>query len=180
MTERWPNIVLTGFMGTGKTTVGRALAAKLCYEYVETDGLIEERHGSIPDIFATEGEAAFRQYEQEVARELAGRDGCVISTGGRLMLEPANAEPLAKSGYVFCLTASVNTIVKRVTRIADPTHRPLLNCDDPRRKIADLLAERADGYAQFDQISTDGRPPGQIADEIISRLAPEGGASRCG
>ena len=92
------NVVLTGFMGTGKTTVGRLLADELGYEFVDTDELIEQRHGSIADLFATRGEEAFRELERDVAAELARRSGLVVSTGGRMMLDPANVRALSASG----------------------------------------------------------------------------------
>src|SRR5512143_2336464 len=96
------NIVLTGFMGTGKTTVGRLLAAQLGYEFVDTDVLIEARLGRpISQVFAELGEAAFRQMEADLAQELANREGLVISTGGRLMLDPANVAALSRQGRVF-------------------------------------------------------------------------------
>lgn len=173
MAARWPNVILTGFMGTGKSTVGNALAKKLCYEYIDTDSRIEAAHGPIPTIFADEGEDAFRRYEREIALELAGLDGCVISTGGRLMLDPASAGPLTESGFVFCLTASLDTILHRVTEIADPSRRPLLAGENPRERLEELLAERSLGYARYPQIDTNGKTPGEIADEIIAELAPD-------
>lgn len=179
MSERWPNVVLTGFMGTGKSTVGKLLAARLCYQYIDTDGVIEDRHGPIPEIFAEEGEDAFRRYEHEVAIELAASDGCVISTGGRLMIDPANAQPLADSGYVFCLTASIDTIMHRVTRIADPSRRPLLAGDNPRQRVQQLLDERSAGYARWTQIDTEGKTPAEVADEIVAQLAPGAEIAGC-
>src|SRR5690606_6565646 len=101
------NVVLTGFMGTGKTTVGRLLAERLGFEFVDTDALITERHGPIPEIFARDGEAAFRQFERALAAELAERSGLVVSTGGRLMLDPASAAALGNGAAVFCLTAEL-------------------------------------------------------------------------
>ena len=106
------NIVLTGFMGTGKSTVGRLLAERLGYEWIDTDEFIETAHGPIPEIFATGGEEAFRTLERTVTAKLAERDGQVISTGGRLMLDPANAAAL-DGAVVFCLTADADTIAAR-------------------------------------------------------------------
>ena len=101
------NIVLTGFMGTGKTTVGQLLAQQLDYKFVDTDVLIQERTGkSIPEIFEEKGEAAFREMEAALACELAARQGIVISTGGRMMLDSANAATLSSSGRVICLVAT--------------------------------------------------------------------------
>ncbi len=88
------NVVLTGFMGTGKSTVGKALARELGYEFIDTDAMIVERYGTIAQIFEQGGEDAFRQHERTTAVELAGRSGCVISTGGRFMLDEHNAAVL--------------------------------------------------------------------------------------
>ena len=165
------NVVLTGFMGTGKTTVGRLLAAHLGFELVDTDAVIVERHGPIPTIFAERGEEAFRRLEREVAAELAGRSGLVVSTGGRMLLDPANADVLGATGRVFCLTASVDTIMERVAPGGDAAGRPMLAGGDVRERITALLAERAAGYAAFEQVPTDARSPEQVADDIVERLA---------
>ena len=100
-----PNIVLTGFMGTGKSTIGRGLATRLGYKFVDTDAMIVERHGTIAQIFEKGGEGAFRQLERDTAVELAGRSGCVISTGGRFMLDEHNASVLTPTSDVFALVA---------------------------------------------------------------------------
>ena len=115
------NIVLTGFMGTGKSTVGRVLAEKLGYTFVDTDTVIEQQHGPIPVIFAAEGEAAFRCFEAEVAATLAQGTHQVIATGGRLMLDPDNAAVLGATGAVFALTASADEILRRVLGDDHPT-----------------------------------------------------------
>jgi len=159
------NIILTGFMGTGKTTVGQLLAERLQRPFIDTDDLIVARDGrSIADIFAQDGEAAFRAWERTVALELAQRQGLVIATGGRLMLNEKNAAALAASGQVFCLTAVPQTILARVQ---DETKRPLLNVPNPAAQIQRLLDERKEGYGRFRQIHTDGKTAGQIAEEII-------------
>ena len=165
------NVVLTGFMGTGKSTVGRALAEQLALEFVDTDQVIEANHGPIPVIFAEQVEAAFRSIERDVAADLAQQSGLVIATGGRLMLDPANAAALAATGRVFCLSAPVEVILDRV--IGDGTaHRPLLNGDDPAGRIRALLTERAAAYGQFEQVDTVKRSPTELAADIASRLAP--------
>jgi shikimate kinase len=158
------NVVLTGFMGTGKTTVGRLLAARLEFRFVDTDEVIERRHGTITQIFETAGEDGFRRIERELAAELANGDRRVISTGGRLMLDPANAAALGAVSRVFCLVASPETIAARVR--SGGVVRPLLAGPDPLARITELLAERADGYAQFEQIDTEGRTPDDIADSL--------------
>ena len=103
------NVVLTGFMGTGKSTVGRLLAERLGYEFVDTDQLIVERYGPIPEIFATDGEAAFRAYEREVAGELAERQGLVIATGGRAL--PKSGSDGAAYPWLTALGHSIVTPV---------------------------------------------------------------------
>jgi shikimate kinase len=164
------NVVLTGFMGTGKTTVGRLLAERLGYEFVDTDSIIEDREGPIPEIFRDRGEGEFRRLERVVTDELAARDGLVVATGGRLMVDPFNAARLGVTGDVFCLTASVDTIVARITADDVMHERPLLVADDVTERISDLLAERADAYARFAQVDTDGRDPVAVADLIIRAL----------
>jgi shikimate kinase len=162
------NVVLTGFMGTGKTTVGRRLARRLGYEFVDTDVVIEQRHGPIPEIFRDRGEDAFRQMEREVAAELARRSRLVIATGGRLMVDDRNAAALDATGVVVCLRAEVDTILGRVASAGD--ERPLLAGGDPRAAIEELLAERRAAYDRFTPIDTDDRTPEQIVDEIVSLL----------
>jgi 3-dehydroquinate synthetase/shikimate kinase len=161
------NIVLTGFMGTGKTTVGRLLADRLGKRFVDTDGLIEQRHGPIPRIFGDHGEARFREIERLVAAELADESDLVIATGGKMMLDPANIATLGRSGRVFCLVATVDEILERVVAGDDPAvERPLLAVPDPRRRIVGLLAERAPEYRRFAQVITDGRAPDAIVDDL--------------
>jgi len=169
--DRYSNIVLTGFMGTGKSTVGRNLADHLGFEFVDTDVVIEERHGPITEIFAERGEAAFRAIECSLAAELADRSKLVIATGGRMMLDPDNVATLGRSGRVFCLVADVDEIHRRVAADAKRVERPLLAVPDPRARIAELLAERSDGYDRFVQVATDGRPPEEIATEIAAMAA---------
>ena len=165
------NIVLTGFMGTGKTTVGQILAARLGYEFVDTDVLIEARTGrSIPAIFAEDGEAAFRQLERDIAAELAVQQGLVIATGGRLMLDPANAAELGGTGRIFCLTATPELILTRVLADEKAIERPLLQGPDPATRIRQLLAERAPLYAQFDQVDTTGLTAAEVAEEILRQI----------
>ncbi len=161
------NIVLTGFMGTGKTTVGRLLAARLGLGFVDTDELIVRRDGrTIPTIFAEEGEVYFRGLETAVALELATQSNLVIATGGRLMLDPINAAALEANGRVFCLTASPEEIVARV----GGDGRPLLNVPDPAARIRELLAERAAGYGRYPQIDTTGQTADEVVEEINSLI----------
>jgi shikimate kinase len=162
------NVVLTGFMGTGKTTVGRILAKRLGYAFVDTDTIIEERHGPIPEIFAAQGEDAFRAIERALAVELAERRRHVISTGGGMLVDDASTEALARSSDIFCLIATPDEILERVAIDPSRAERPLLAVEDPARRISELLAERADAYARFAQVVTSGRRPTEVADIVIA------------
>ncbi|HRQ36356.1 MAG TPA: shikimate kinase [Chloroflexota bacterium] len=165
------NIILTGFMGTGKTTVGRLLAAQLGFAFVDTDELIVARDGrAIPTIFAEEGEPYFRELETAVALELAAQSELVIATGGRLMLDPVNAEALQRNGRVFCLTATPDEILARVE---EDGRRPLLHVPDPAVRIRELLAERAAGYGRYPQIETTGKSADEVVEEITVKIRQE-------
>lgn len=162
------NIVLTGFMGTGKSTVGRLLARRLDMEHIDTDQMIERRHGPIPRIFEEQGEDGFRAIERDIAEELAHDSGYVISTGGRFMLDPDNAALLREGNRIFCLVAELDVVMKRVMRRR--AQRPLLHGDNPRERVEQLMAERAQGYAAFESVPTDERPPTLVVKDILSRL----------
>jgi shikimate kinase len=164
------NIILTGFMGTGKTTVGKLLADLLGYGFVDTDDLIEARHGrSIPQIFAESGEAAFRQMERDMAQALAEQEDLVIATGGRLMLDPVNVAALGQNGRIFCLVATPEEILMRVMQ-AGVAERPLLSGDNPQERIATLLQERREKYAQFPQINTDNLEATAVARQLADLI----------
>ncbi|MEX2655207.1 MAG: shikimate kinase [Acidimicrobiia bacterium] len=160
------NIVLTGFMGTGKSTIGRRLAKRLGFGWVDTDHVIEERHGPIPEIFARAGEFVFRGIERNIASELSTRTRLVVSTGGRMLLDPDNIRAFSASGRIFCLSVEPDVLVSRLRR--SPTPRPLLSGDgDPDAKIRTLLAEREAGYSRFTQV----RSGVESADEVTEGLA---------
>lgn len=164
------NVVLTGFMGTGKSTVGRVLADRLDVGFIDTDALIEERHGAIADIFATRGEATFRELEHDVATELAQRHNLVIATGGRMLLDERNAAALDTTGTIFCLSATLDELAMRLLDTDERSKRPLLDVEDPKARIAHLLAERADGYGQFRQVDTTQRSVEDIVRQILHEL----------
>lgn len=160
------NIVLVGFMGTGKTTVGRLLAEQTGMPLVDMDTLIEERAGkTINEIFAEEGEPHFRSLERDIASELAARDGQIISTGGGIVLNPDNIADFEKTGLVICLLADATSVLERVRH---DTSRPLL-VGDKEAKIIELLEARKPLYeAITHSIDTSGRPsPEPTAREII-------------
>jgi shikimate kinase / 3-dehydroquinate synthase len=167
------NIILTGFMGTGKTTVGRMLAVQLGYEFVDTDELIQSRLGkSIPEIFSQMGEAAFRQIESDIAKELANQEGLVISTGGRMMLDPENVTALSQGSRVFCLVATPEEILKRLQKDKDHP-RPLLRGPNPEERVVELIQQRQRGYQRFLQVTTNNQLPAEVAADLLNLIQQE-------
>ncbi|MDO8525060.1 MAG: shikimate kinase [Candidatus Omnitrophota bacterium] len=160
------NIVLIGFMGTGKTTIATSLSNKLDMRYVSTDDLIEKREKrTINEIFTKEGEDYFRDVESEVVREVSGMDGLVIDTGGGVVIREENLANLKSTGVVICLTADENTIMARTKKYK---HRPLLNVEDPKLKIRALFARRAPLYAKCDHCVDTGKLTArQTVDKVI-------------
>jgi len=155
------NLVLTGFMGSGKTTVGRLVAARLRRPFVDSDDLIVQRAGkSIARLFADEGEARFRALERCVCHELAARRGLVIATGGGALLDAANRRALEGSGILLCLLASPDTIR---ARLAHESGRPLFNS-----AWETLYQERLASYEAIPhRIATDELAPQQVAQEVV-------------
>jgi len=135
------SLALIGFMGTGKTAVGKLLAQKLGKTFFETDVLIERKAGkSIPEIFRQEGEIGFRELEIEVIKEIAGRKNAVIACGGGAVLNTINIDRLKRECVIVCLAASPEVILKRTS--ADKDGRPLLAVADRLRQIKELLKFR--------------------------------------
>lgn len=142
------NIVLVGFMATGKTIIAKALADELKKEYVSVDDLIESREKRpISDIFRDNGEAYFRQIEKEVVKEVSAKEDQVVDTGGGVVLDPGNIENLRRKGIVICLWADPKTIRERTEEY---DHRPLLNVEDPEARIRELLDHRRPFYEKAD------------------------------
>ncbi len=156
-------------MGSGKSSVGRALAKRLDWEYLDTDRMIEDEQGeSIAGIFETRGEEAFRELESGVAHELGTREHCVIATGGGFPVSSQNCEAASRAGILVFLIASPDAIWHRVGR---SRHRPLLAVENPRQRIEQLLAERLPAYEAADlKIETDGKSQDEIAEEIAQLL----------
>jgi shikimate kinase len=163
------NIALTGFMGTGKSEVGKTLARKLGYLFLDLDDEIEKKSGMrITDIFSSHGEDAFRDMESEEIRLVSSGDRLVISTGGGAVLRQENMDNLRKKGIIVCLQASPKTIMHRIRGNSD---RPLLKAEDPLLRIKELLAARQPYYEKADIIvDTEHKSPLQIADEIIGEI----------
>ncbi len=163
------NIALTGFMGCGKTAVGRVVARVAGFECLDTDQFIEEHVGmSIPRIFEEHGEETFRRYEREVVARLAEREETVIATGGGLLVDAGNMATMKQYAMVFCLWASPESIWRRVK---GQSHRPLLNTDDPKQRIIDLLEERKPAYSRSDMlINTEYRSARDVANLILSQF----------
>ena len=155
-------------MGCGKTTIGRMLAQELDYDFKDTDHLIEEHFGmTVQEIFATKGEKIFRDMESDIAHELGGGEGLIVSTGGGMMLNAKNVAALSVNGRVFCLVATPEEIIKRIS--SDKTNtRPLLDTSNPLERISELIKEREKGYRQFTQISTSGKNPQEITQDLLA------------
>ena len=157
-------ISLYGMMGVGKSTVGRALARRLGRRLVDTDAEIRRWTGhSIPDIFAREGEVAFRRYEATVVRELASVPDLVLSLGGGTVLSDDNVADLTLTGALVLLDADVATLVRRVGR---GRGRPLLG-DDPEAALRALVAERHDRYHEVADVVVDA---GGSVDDVVDRI----------
>jgi 3-dehydroquinate synthase len=165
------NIVITGFMGTGKTTIGRLLAQKLQRRFVDMDTQIEAHFGKpISQVFAEDGEPAFRILEAQLCAHLSQEQGIVLSTGGGALVNSANRKVLSDTGTLICLTASVDAILDRVDH---NTERPLLpgTREERGQRIRTLLHERRHAYSTIPiQVNTTGRTPTQIADAIMLAL----------
>lgn len=157
-------------MGSGKTEVGKQLAHRLGYTFIDTDVLIEERTGkSISDIFSHEGEKSFRDVETLILEKLSGITEHVISTGGGVVTREENILQIKKTGLVVWLKASPETIFKR---ISTETHRPLLKVDDPLEQIKMLMSKREQAYARADfAIDTDGIKIDDLVNTIIRKAA---------
>lgn len=142
------NIILTGFMGVGKTSVGTRLAKDLGYTFVDTDALIEaDQKTTISGIFSSFGEPYFRDVETRIIRQVLEGENQVVSTGGGAVIRDENRAAFKKAGFVVCLTARPEVIYERIKQ---ETHRPLLQTPDPLAKIRELLGSREKFYRQAD------------------------------
>lgn len=163
------NIFLVGFMGTGKSAVGRILARRTKRRFVDMDSEIEQRAGkAISRIFAEDGEPVFRQMERSLAAELSALDNQVVATGGGIVLDPRNIADFDRSGVTVCLHASPEEILRRVS---GSNHRPLLEQDDKLNRIVSILKDRRHLYAAIQKrVDTTALSPEQVADAVLALI----------
>src|SRR5665648_92189 len=163
------NIIITGFMGTGKSAVAKELARKLKMEFIDMDRIIEERRGmSIADVFAGHGEKYFREQENKLVKELSKKENTVIATGGGTLLSSDNARMLGQRGQIICLYADSQTIYNRVNK---KNNRPLLKRENVLSEINRLLEERKEAYNNFTiKIDTTNLNVQEVADKTITLL----------
>ncbi len=166
MRDRGRNIILTGFRGTGKTAVGKRLAERLGYAFVDLDGLIEAEAGMpISQILTERGEATFDEMESRLVQRVALQRRCVIATGGATVVSPANLRALKQSGVVVTLTADLETLLLRLGAGADPA---ILHGEALRARIERLLEERRGAYAQADvTVDTTARTVDETVDCVL-------------
>ncbi len=168
------NLYLVGFMGTGKTTIGRGVAQRLGFQLLDSDHEIERSQGrTIPEIFASEGEAAFRVLERAFVQSGHPATRTVVACGGGLVVQPGMLAELRSRGVVVCLHASLATVLERTSR---NRHRPLLNVEDPEARIRTLYAEREPVYKRSGTVVlTDSRPLGDIIAHVVRVWRREAG-----
>ena len=165
------SIALIGFMGTGKTVVGKALAERLGKEFIELDALIERKAGkTIPEIFQQDGEVGFRELEIEVTKEVSGKKNVVIACGGGIVLNKINIDRLRKECLIAYLTASPEIILKRTA--TDASERPLLNAVNKTLTVEELLRFRKPFYERAADITIDTSKLsiGSVVEQIISKV----------
>ncbi len=163
------NLILTGFMGTGKSTIGQEVARRLDRPFIDMDLEIERRNqATVARIFAEKGETAFREMERDLCRELSARNGLVIATGGGALVDPANRDALAATGILICLNAHPETILSRI-QTANAPERPLLQTEDPAAAVARLLILRREAYRAIPwQIDTTTLSIAEAVERVLS------------
>ena len=165
------SIALIGFMGTGKTVVGKALAERLGKEFIELDALIEQKAGkTIPEIFQQDGEIAFRELEIEAAREVSQKRNVIIACGGGVVLNQINIDRLKQESLIVYLTASPEVILRRTS--SDRNERPLLEAADRASTVKELLEFRQPFYERAAEITIDTSKLGidSVAGRIIEKV----------
>jgi shikimate kinase len=164
-------IALIGFMGTGKTVVGKILAGKLGKEFIELDALIEKKAGkSIPAVFHDDGEIAFRELEINAVRQISGKKNVVIACGGGVVLNKINIDRLKQESVIVCLAASPSVVLKRTS--TDKDGRPLLAVADRARQVKELMEFRRSYYQHSADITinTSRLQPDTVAQRIIAKV----------
>lgn len=169
------NIVLAGMMGSGKSTVGRMVAKMLSRPFVDTDKVVEDATGkTVAEIFATEGERAFRDHERAAVRRVAATRGQVISLGGGVVMDPANVTQLRGTGDIVWIDAPISALAMRLSGSTKPNKRPLLEGERDHdalvTKLTKMRAERFDAYAASAAyvLDTMGRPSEAVAQEVFA------------
>lgn len=159
------NIALAGFMGTGKSTVGRLVAEQLGWRFIDTDAVIEQRaRRTIADIFAQDGETVFRQWEAQVCAEIVAGCHRVIALGGGALLDPQTRALVAANSLIICLDAGIDALLDR---IGDDPARPLFSAD--RDRLSVLYAQRAAHYASFPyHVDTSTITPARAAEKVLA------------
>ncbi len=160
------NIYLVGFMGTGKTVAGKEVAGQLDRNFLDLDSLIEEaQNKKIARIFAEDGEPYFRKAEKQILKKVSAGINLVVACGGGIVLDKENIQIMKQTGIMICLTSRPEVILARTQRYK---HRPLLNVDDPKKKIEELLEFRAPFYAQADYtIDTSDLPVSSVVNKVL-------------
>jgi shikimate kinase len=166
------NIYLVGFMATGKSSVGRELAERQNFQFVDLDNLIELKEiKRISDIFAKDGEPYFRKVEKEVLEDTAKKNKFVVACGGGIVINPENIRIMKETGLLICLGAKPEVILKRAS---GSKQRPLLNVADPKKQIELLLEERSSYYALADKIiDTSELSVKEVVDKISDLILKE-------
>lgn len=163
-------VVLVGMMGAGKTVLGRMLASTLGWEYLDTDAVVEQRAGiGIPEIFERYGEQKFREAERNALDEVLGKGPCVISTGGGLYADPSSREKIRAAALSVWLDVEPEILWER---LKDSAGRPLLETQDPKRTLFDLLEKRSPAYAEADiRLPVGAEPPQETLQKLLTLLS---------
>ena len=164
------NIAVYGFMGVGKTTIGRLLAERLSIDFIDMDTEIEKREETtIREIFRVQGESRFRQLEANLIKELSQQDGLVIACGGGAIADPENAETLSKASRMVYLTASIKEIIERTNQ---DNSRPLLEVENPDTVAAELYERRKPVYTKYAEVTIDttGKTPDEVVEKVLEAM----------
>mgnify|MGYP000043967761 CR=1 FL=1 len=168
------NIIFVGPMGAGKTTIGKQLARQLGRTFYDSDRVVEERTGAnIPLIFEMEGEEGFRRREKSIIAELTNKQNIVLATGGGVILDPENRDQITRQGFVVYLSAPLEHLFNRT---AKDKNRPLLQTDNPRKKLEEILSIRDPLYREVADIviETDGSPARGVVKKLLDLVADRG------